>query len=88
MPKVCIANVSLEPDMFCLVFFVICLNLQGCRDLLIILLSNIDRLPPELPLTCRKALTAVQQVEYVCTCKRVQLGYCALSSVDHGLYPG
>ncbi|XP_065890172.1 mediator of RNA polymerase II transcription subunit 23-like [Dysidea avara] len=39
---------------------------KGCRDLLIILLSNVDRLPPELPLTCRKALTTVQQtVSYI-----------------------
>ena len=48
----------------------LCLFMQGCRDLLISLLDNIDGLPVELPVTCRKALATVQQVcsVYLCVC--------------------
>ena len=46
----------------------LCLFMQGCRDLLISLLDNIDGLPLELPLTCRKALATVQQVCSVFVC--------------------
>ena len=54
----------------------VCSFLQGCRDLLISLLDNIDGLPPELPLTCRKALATVQQVCIICACVCVCVCVC------------
>ena len=59
--------------------------MQGCRDLLISLLDNIDGLPLELPLTCRKALATVQQVCVVCL-SVVYVCVCVCGHVNKHVY--